>query len=79
MSVKSFVGKVVSTKMEKTVVVVVEIPKTHAVYGKKLRWTNKFKAHDELEVKEGDKVKIVESSPFSKEVCWQVVEIVESN
>ncbi len=75
MSKKMFKGKVVSDKMQKTVVVAVEVPKRHSVYGKLVRNTRKFKARDELGVKVGDVVKIEEHSPFSKSVCWQVVEI----
>lgn len=77
MNGKTFVGKVTSTKMQKTVVVSVEITKRHPIYGKALRNTRKFKARDEMGVKMGDIVKIIETSPFSKDVTWKVVEVVE--
>ncbi|MBI2414909.1 30S ribosomal protein S17 [candidate division WWE3 bacterium] len=78
MNGKTFVGKVTSTKMQKTVVVSVEITKRHPIYKKTLRNTRKFKARDEMGVKMGDTVKIIETSPFSKDVTWKVTELVES-
>ena len=70
-------GKVVSTKMEKTVVVTVEVHKRHPIYGKAVRNTKRLKAHDELGVKEGNLVLIEESKPFSREVSWLVKEVIE--
>lgn len=78
MSGKIFTGKVKSTKMQKTVVVSVEITKRHPIYRKELKNTRNFKAHDDIGVKTGDLVKIVESKPYSKEVTWNVVEVLES-
>lgn len=71
------VGKVISTKMQKTVVVGVELQTKHPLYGKMMRRTVKYKAHNEkLKCKPGDTVKIIETRPISKEKCWKVLEIV---
>ena len=75
---KEKVGLVVSDKMDKTVVVNVEDYKPHPKYKKFIISTKKYKAHDENnECKVGDKVKIVEWRPLSKEKRWNVAEIVE--
>ena len=75
---KTRVGKVVSNKMEKTVVVAVERLVQHSLYSKSVRQTVKFKAHDENnESHVGDMVKIMETRPISKDKRWRVVEIVE--
>ena len=72
------VGKVVSDKMEKTVVVAGERKVPHALYNKPMVSTKRFKAHDENnECQIGDTVKIVETRPLSKDKCWRVVEILE--
>ena len=72
------VGKVVSDKMNKTVVVAVERKVPHALYNKPMVSTKRFKAHDENnECRVGDTVKIVETRPLSKDKCWRVVEILE--
>ena len=72
------VGKVVSDKMDKTVVVAVERKVPHALYNKPMVSTKRFKAHDENnECQIGDTVKIVETRPLSKDKCWRVVEILE--
>jgi small subunit ribosomal protein S17 len=72
------VGKVVSDKMDKTIVVAVEERVKHPLYGKTIRRTKKFKAHDERnEAKIGDTVRIMETRPLSKEKRWRLVEIVE--
>ena len=72
------VGKVVSDKMNKTVVVAVERKVPHALYNKPMVSTKGFKAHDENnECRIGDTVKIVETRPLSKDKCWRVVEILE--
>jgi small subunit ribosomal protein S17 len=72
------VGKVVSDKMDKTIVVAVETYKKHPLYGKRVKYTKKFKAHDEQnQAKVGDIVKIMETRPLSKEKRWRLVEIVE--
>jgi small subunit ribosomal protein S17 len=70
-------GLVVSDKMDKTVVVAVETRKVHPLYKKAIRGTKKYKAHDENNAcKIGDKVKIVETRPLSKEKSWRVTEIM---
>ena len=72
------VGKVVSDKMNKTVVVAVERKVPHALYNKPMVSTKRFKAHDENnECQIGDTVKIVDTRPLSKDKCWRVVEILE--
>lgn len=72
------VGKVVSDKMDKTIVVAVETYKKHSLYGKRIKYTKKFKAHDENnQAKIGDTVKIMETRPLSKDKRWRLVEIVE--
>lgn len=72
------VGKVVSDKMDKTVVVAVERKVPHALYNKPMVSTKRFKAHDENnECQIGDTVRIVETRPLSKDKCWRVVEILE--
>jgi small subunit ribosomal protein S17 len=75
---KTRVGKVVSNKMDKTVVVAIETSVKHPLYKKIMRKTTKLKAHDENnECNEGDKVRVMETRPISKEKRWRVVEIVE--
>lgn len=75
---KEQVGKVVSDKMDKTIVVAVETYKRHSLYGKRIKYTKKFKAHDENnQAKIGDIVKIAETRPLSKDKRWRLVEIVE--
>ena len=72
------VGKVVSDKMNKTVVVAVERKVPHALYNKPMVSNKRFKAHDENnECRIGDTVKIVETRPLPKDKCWRVVEILE--
>ena len=75
---KKRIGRVVSDKMDKTIVVAVETKVRHPLYGKTVNRTTKFKAHDENnECRIGDTVKIVETRPLSKDKCWRVVEILE--
>ena len=75
---KTRVGKVVSNKMDKTIVVAVQDNVKHALYGKIVKKTYKLKAHDEANVCNiGDKVKVMETRPLSKDKRWRVVEIVE--
>ncbi len=75
---KVMVGKVVSDKMEKTVVVAVETSVRHKMYNKIVKRTYKLKAHDEAnECKVGDTVKVMETRPLSKDKRWRVVEIME--
>ncbi len=75
---KTRVGKVVSDKMDKTIVVAIEDNVKHPVYGKVIKRTVKFKAHDENnECGIGDKVMIMETRPLSKEKRWRLVQIIE--
>jgi small subunit ribosomal protein S17 len=75
---KTRIGKVVSDKMDKTVVVAIEGSVKHPLYGKVMKRTYKLKAHDENnECQIGDKVKVMETRPLSKEKRWRLVEIVE--
>ena len=75
---KVMIGTVVSNKMDKTVVVAVETSEKHKIYGKVQKRTYKLKARDEKnECQEGDKVKVMETRPLSKDKRWRVVEIVE--
>ncbi len=70
-------GLVVSNKMEKSIVVSVERKLKHAKYGKFMKKTTTFMAHDEANAcNEGDTVKIMETRPLSKNKCWRLVEIV---
>jgi len=72
------IGKVVSDKMDKTIVVAVETYKKHSLYHKRIKYTKKFKAHDENnEAQIGDTVRIMETRPLSKDKTWRLVEIVE--
>ena len=74
----SRIGKVVSDKMQKTVVVAIERLIQHPLYKKGIKRTIKFKAHDEKnEAHIGDTVKIVQTRPLSKEKGWRVVEVIE--
>ena len=75
---KEFVGIVVSDKMEKTIVVSIDSKVLHPVYKKYVMRTKKIKAHDEKnDAKIGDKVRVIESRPISKDKCWKLVEIIE--
>ncbi len=71
-------GRVVSDKMDKTIVVAVETRVKHPLYSKIMKRTARFKAHDEKnECGEGDTVEIMETRPLSKEKCWRLVRILE--
>ena len=75
---KVMIGTVLSNKMDKTVVVAVETSVSHKKYGKTVKRTYKLKAHDEENACQiGDKVKVMETRPLSKEKRWRVVEVVE--
>ncbi len=75
---KERVGTVVSNKMDKSIVVTVQRKVKHPMYGKFVKKTTKFVAHDEKnECNIGDTVKIMETRPLSKTKCWRLVEIVE--
>ncbi len=74
---KTRIGRVVSNKMDKTVVVKVVTTKHHPLYGKTIRKAVKYKAHDaNNECGEGDTVRIVETRPLSREKRWRVAEII---
>ena len=75
---KTRVGKVVSDKMDKTIVVAIEDHIKHPLYGKIVKKTVKLKAHDENnECGKGDTVKAMETRPLSKDKRWRLVEIIE--
>ena len=75
---KQRTGKVVSDKMDKTIVVAIEYNVKHPLYGKIVKRTYKLKAHDENnECRIGDRVRVMETRPLSKDKRWRVVEIVE--
>jgi small subunit ribosomal protein S17 len=75
---KELVGRVISNKMDKTIVVSVQRIKKHPLYGKYIRVNKKYKAHDEQNLAAmGDTVRILESRPISKEKRWVMTEIIE--
>lgn len=75
---KVMTGTVVSNKMDKTIVVAVETSVKHPIYGKIVKKTYKLKAHDEEnQCQIGDRVKVMETRPLSKDKRWRVVEILE--
>ena len=75
---KKRLGRVVSDKMDKTIVVAVETKVRHPLYGKTMNRTTKFKAHDENnDCKIGDTVRVMETRPLSKDKRWRLVEIME--
>jgi small subunit ribosomal protein S17 len=75
---KVFVGEVVSDKMDKTIVVKIVRPRLHSIYHKYVMTTKKIKAHDEKnEAHVGDKVRVIECRPVSRDKRWNLVEIVE--
>ncbi|WP_062196941.1 30S ribosomal protein S17 [Massilibacterium senegalense] len=75
---KVLTGRVVSDKMDKTITVVVETYKKHSLYGKRVKVSKKYKAHDEQnQAKIGDIVRIMETRPLSKDKRFRLVEIVE--
>ena len=75
---KTRIGKVTSDKMDKTITVAIEDHAKHPLYGKIVKKTVKFKAHDEKnECGIGDTVKIMETRPLSKDKRWRLVEIIE--
>ncbi len=75
---KTRVGKVVSDKMEKTIVVAIEDNVKHPTYGKIIKRTSKIHAHDENgECRIGDKVEVMETRPLSKTKRWRLVRIIE--
>ena len=75
---KVYTGRVVSDKMDKTITVVVETHKKHPLYGKRVKYSKKFKAHDEQNsAKTGDIVRIMETRPLSATKRFRLVEVVE--
>ncbi|WP_063558967.1 30S ribosomal protein S17 [Sutcliffiella sp. BMC8] len=75
---KVYTGRVVSDKMDKTITVLVETYKTHALYGKRVKYSKKYKAHDENSTaKTGDIVKIMETRPLSSTKRFRLLEVVE--
>jgi small subunit ribosomal protein S17 len=75
---KERIGVVVSDKMDKSIVVIVERKVKHPIYGKFVKKTTKFIAHDEKnDCNQGDTVRIMETRPISKNKCWRLVEIIE--
>ncbi|MBO3273424.1 30S ribosomal protein S17 [Hymenobacter defluvii] len=75
---KEIIGRVSSSKMDKSITVVVEIKQKHPIYGKFVSKTTKFMAHDENnECGEGDTVRIMSTRPLSKNKRWRLVEILE--
>lgn len=77
---KVYTGRVVSDGMDKTITVVVETYKMHSLYGKRVKYSKKLKAHDENnQAKMGDIVKIMETRPLSKTKRFRLVEIVEES
>ena len=75
---KTRIGRVISNKMDKTIVVAVENNVKHPLYGKIVKKTYKLKAHDEKnECNIGDTVKVMETRPLSKDKRWRLVEIME--
>lgn len=76
---KTRVGVVTSDKMDKTIVVSVVTLVEHPLYKKRIKQTKKFKSHDEQnQCKIGDKVRIMETRPMSKDKRWRVIEIIET-
>ncbi|KRK48944.1 30S ribosomal protein S17 [Secundilactobacillus kimchicus] len=77
---KTYRGRVVSDKMDKTITVAVETYKNHPVYGKRIKYTKKYKARDENnEAKMGDLVEIMETRPLSKTVRFRLLQVVEKS
>ena len=75
---KTLVGRVASDKMDKTIVVAIEDSVKHKLYNKVIKRTIRVKAHDEkTEARVGDRVKIMETRPLSKDKRWRLVEIIE--
>jgi small subunit ribosomal protein S17 len=75
---KTRVGTVVSDRMDKTIVVAIKTKKKHPLYGKTVNFTNKLKAHDEKnECGIGDRVRVMETRPLSKDKRWRLVEVIE--
>ena len=75
---KEFIGYVKSDKMDKTIVVAIETLTLHPLYKKYIKRVKKVKAHDEINsAKTGDRVRVIECRPLSREKCWELAEIIE--
>lgn len=74
---KKFSGWVISTKMDKTAVIEVVRLVAHPIYKKRMKMKRKFHVHDELGVKVGDRVVIVETKPISKTKKWKIIKVVK--
>ena len=74
---QELIGKVVSAKCDKTITVLVETYKKHPLYGKRVKYSKKYTAHDELnKAKEGDTVRIISTRPLSKTKRYELVEVL---
>jgi small subunit ribosomal protein S17 len=78
MNRRTYTGKIVSTKMQKTAVVEVNVPRKHKIYAKDLRFSKKFMARNPIDAKLGDYVTIEESKPFSKRCTWLIINKLEA-
>lgn len=76
---KSFIGQVVSTKSEKTVIVVIERYSVSRIYEKRVKRTKRYPVHDELGVRVGDKVSFVETRPISRTKKWKIVKVISKS
>lgn len=77
-SKQELIGRVVSDKTDKTITVLVETHRSHPLYGKRVKYSKKYAAHDEKnEAKVGDTVRIKMTKPISKTKCYELVEVVE--
>jgi len=76
---KTLLGKVISTKMKGAAIVAVDRFVTHPIYSKRIRRTNKYHVKDEIGVKPGEMVNIIETRPISKTITWKVSEIIKKN
>lgn len=76
---KVFTGKVISCKLPKTAVVLVERVVLHKIYKKRFKRSKKYMVHDEVGVKEGDVVAFAPSRPYSKNKKWKIIKVVEAN
>lgn len=74
---KTLTGKVVGTKQNKTVIVEVERFSVHPIYEKRVKRTKRYPVHNETAVKEGDRVRFVETRPISKTKRWKILEVVK--
>jgi len=74
---RTFKGKVVSNKMQKTLIVAVDVPKKHRFYSKDIKVTKRFKVRDDIGLSEGDVVLIEETRPMSKTSAWKILEKLE--